>query len=261
MMRAAVPLLILAAALAAPAQHRDRNPFSAPADFQEGLRLYRLNCGVCHGMEGKSGRGARLAVRKHRHGNSDAELFRIIQNGVSGTEMPGLWMDEDSIWRILLAVRSFEVNAGEACVATPGDASAGRQLYAAQGCAGCHTIGPEGGRLGPDLSAVGLSFSREQLRTALAKPSQDIGARYRTVVVRQGGKAFRGVLLNEDAYSVHLLDTSENLRSFLKSEVDAVEKPGSSLMPAYDGLSEADMDHLLAYLCTLRGAGQGGASQ
>ena len=247
-----VCLLLVALAAAAMGQHRESNPFSSPADLAEGKRLYRLNCGVCHGMEGKSGRGARLAVRSHRHGNSDAALFRVIQNGVPGTEMPGLWMDEDSIWRILLFVRTFEVNAGEACE-SGGDAAAGQAVYAASSCAACHRIGGQGGRLGPELSHVGLNYAPEQLRAALVEPSRDVGARYRTVRVTQAGKTVEGVLLNEDAYSVHLLDRAENLRSFLREEVESVEKPAESLMPAYMNLSDRETTDLIAYLCSLRG--------
>ena len=219
--------------------------------------MYRTNCGVCHGMEGKSGRGVRLAVREHRHGNSDAELFRVIQNGISGTEMPGLWLDEDSIWKILLVVRSFEVNAGDACVATPGDAGNGEALYASNGCRACHIVDNEGGRMGPELSYVGLNFSREQLRTALLDPAGDVGRLYRTVRVRVDGKTVEGMLRNEDAYSVHLLDRSDRLRSFMKDEVESVEKLGGSAMPAYGGLKGDDMDDMLAYLCSLRGSEEG----
>ena len=112
----------LAAALTLPliGQHRESNPFSSAADLAEGERLYRTNCGVCHGMEGKTGRGARLAVRDHRHGNSDAEMFRVIQNGVPGTDMPGLWLDEDATWKILLFVRTLEVNAATPARRPPG---------------------------------------------------------------------------------------------------------------------------------------------
>jgi putative heme-binding domain-containing protein len=245
-------LAILLAALPAAAQHDDRNPFSSKADFDEGMRLYRLNCGVCHGMEGKSGRGARLAVRDHRHGNTDAELFRVIQNGVSGTEMPGLWMDEDSIWKILLAVRSFEVDAGEACEPTPGDAARGARLYREQSCAACHTIGPEGGRLGPDLTHIGRNYSRDQLRESLVEPAKQIGARYLTVRVTSAGETVEGVLVNENQHYVYLLDRGERFRRFERSAAK-VDKPGTSLMPAYAGLGAAQMDDLLAYLCGLRG--------
>lgn len=237
------------------AQHRESNPFSTPADLEEGRKLYRLNCGVCHGMKGDSGRGARLAVRKHRHGNSDAALFRVIQNGVPGTEMPGLWMDEDSIWKILLFVRTFEVNAGEACPLTPGDAATGAVLFSSRGCLGCHAVGPEGGRLGPDLTNIGLNYSRDQLGESLVEPDKQISARYRTVRVEAGRRTVKGILLNEDGYSVHLMESSGRLRSFAKDSVDRVDKPGTSLMPAYgDGLNEQQLEDLLAYMCALRGS-------
>ena len=247
-------LFAFAFAVALGAQHRETNPFDSAEDLAEGRRLYRLNCGVCHGMQGRTGRGARLAVRQHRHGNSDAELFRIIQNGIPGTDMPGLWMDEDSTWKILLFVRTLEVEAGEACEATPGDTAQGGEIFA-RSCLTCHAIGQRGGRLGPELTHIGLTYSREQLREALLEPSKDVGNRYRTVRVETtGGDFVEGVLLNENGYTVHLLDTDENLRSFAREELTSVEKPAESLMPSYAGLlSDDDVDDLLAYLCGLRG--------
>ena len=241
-------LLLLALALPLAAQHTDRNPFSSQADLEEGKKLYRLSCGVCHGMEGKSGRGARLAVKDHRHGNADAELFRVIQNGVPGTDMPGLWMDEDDIWRILLFVRTFEVNAGEACSVTPGDAARGGSLYQERGCATCHMVGGNGGRLGPDLTHIGLNYSREQLRESLIEPDKQVGMKYRTVIVAKSGSTTEGVLLNEDSYTVNLMDRGERLRR-LEKDGAKVEKPAKSLMPAYTNLSEQQMDDMLAYMC------------
>lgn len=248
--------LVLAVVLPLAGQHNDRNPFDAKADLEEGAKLYRLNCGVCHGMEGKSGRGARLAVRDHRHGNTDAELFRVIQNGVPGTEMPGLWMDEDSIWKILLFVRTFEVDAGEACPLAPGNAPHGAELYREKGCANCHMTGGRGGRLGPDLSHIGRSYSREQLRESLVDPDAQVGTKYRTVIAVAGGSRVEGVLLNEDSYTVNLMDRGERFRRFDKSNAK-VEKPAKSLMPAYANMTDQQMNDMLAYLCSLRGGEDG----
>ncbi|MCP5120653.1 MAG: c-type cytochrome, partial [bacterium] len=193
-------------------QTTGHNPFRSASDLATGKRLYRLNCGVCHGMEGKSGRGAPLAVARHRRGNTDRELFQVIRDGVPGTEMPGLWMDDEAIWRILLFVRTFEAGAGEACPSTPGDPNRGGALFRQKGsCLACHTVGMGGGRLGPDLTSIGLNFGRDQLRKALLDPHTDVSPRYRSVRVVHQGKTLDGVIFNEDGYTLHMMDRSENL--------------------------------------------------
>lgn len=235
------------------------NPLSATEDFQEGKRLYRINCGNCHGMEGTTGRGARLARRTYRHGNTDAELFDLIEGGIPGTDMPGLWLDEDDIWRILLFVRSFAAAASTGCEPGSGDASLGKEIFDSKAsCGACHTVGTQGGRLGPDMSFAGVQYTNEQLRRALLEPARDVAKRYRTVrVVDAGGQRVEGVWMNENAYHIYIMDRAENLRSFRKADLQSLEQPEESLMPAYgDMLGAADLDNLLAYLCTLQGASE-----
>jgi len=245
--------LAAASALALSGQHADVNPFSSAQDFEDGKRLYRTSCGVCHGMEGKTGRGARLAVRTHRLGNTDAELFRIISNGVSGTEMPGLWMEEDDVWKILLFMRSLEVNAGEACATSPGEAAKGRELYESSSCEACHTVDHEGGRIGPDLTYIGVNYGRDQLRDSLVEPNKDIGVKYQTVRAVHNGSPIEGVLLNSNNYTVHIFDMRENIRSFSRDELDSFESLDKSLMPAYGHLNDGQLNDLLTYMCSLRG--------
>ena len=231
----------------------------SPEDFAEGRRLYRIHCGVCHGMEGKTGRGARLARKTYARGNSDAELFDLIEAGIPGTDMPGLWMEEDEIWRILLFVRSFAETASEACEPGPGDPAAGKEIFEAKGaCRSCHTVGMDGGRLGPDMTYAGVSFSDEQLRTALLGPAAEISDRYRTVrITTAEGERVEGVRLNENLYRIFVMDRSEDIRSFRKQDLSSLEQPDESLMPAYGSLlSQSDMDHLIAYLCSLQGPGK-----
>ena len=245
----AIPVLLTAA------RTHETNPMSSPEDLEEGKRLYRINCGVCHGMEGQTGRGARLARRSYRRGNSDAALFDLIEAGVPGTDMPGLWLDEDDIWRILLFVRTFAETASEGCDAS-GDAVAGKRVFDSQGsCLACHTVGNQGGRLGPDMSFAAQQYTNEQLRTALLDPSRDVADRYSTArLVTLEGERVEGVTMNENTYNVFVMDRSENIRSFRKADLRSLELPEESLMPAYgDLLSEADLNNLIAYLCTLQG--------
>ena len=234
----------------------DANPMNSQEDFDEGKRLYRIHCGVCHGMEGNTGRGARLARRNYRHGTSDAEMFDLIEGGVPGTDMPGLWLEEEDIWRILLFVRSFAEKSSEGCVAADGDARAGEILFSGQGsCLACHTLGQAGGRLGPDMTFAGEMFTAEQIRRALLEPAADVADRYRTVrLVTGSGERVEGAWVNENLYRIYIMDRSENLRGFRKADLESLEMPPESLMPSYrEILDESQIEDLVAYICTLRG--------
>ena len=251
-------LVVVAAAALQPAaaQRVERNPFSSAEDLAEGRRLYSRNCANCHGPEGASGRGARLATKRHKHGDSDSEMFRNILDGIAGTEMPGLWLDEDAVWRILLFVRTLEPETERVCRPAEGDARRGRELFVKKGhCSSCHTVGMGGGRLGPDLSDAGMKYTREQIREAVLDPTGTIAAGRRGVkVVSRAGDAHEGILLNEDAYSLHMMGRDEQIRSFAKEDLASFERLDQSLMPAYGDLfSAADLDNLTAYLCTLGG--------
>jgi nitric oxide reductase subunit C len=46
----------------------------------------------------------------------------------------------------------------------------GRQLYASQGCSGCHTINGVGGKVGPDLSQVGSRRSTGWIEQQIRNP-------------------------------------------------------------------------------------------
>jgi putative heme-binding domain-containing protein len=239
------------------AQVPNKNPFTKFEDVAEGRRLYRLDCVNCHGMDGKSGRGTRLASKFRRHGSSDREMFRTISDGVSGTEMPGLWRDAESVWQILAFVRTLEDRGSESCVAEGGDPDNGRNVVFNKGsCTTCHAVGMGGGRLGPELTFIGASRSYEHLRESLIEPGKDLPASHRTVrVMDREGARFEGIALNEDGYTIHLLDRGERIHSFSKSDLRQLEKPKESLMPSYRGvLGEAEMSDLLAYLCGLTGA-------
>ncbi len=248
-------LLLAIPSILVGARTHETNPMTSPEDFREGQRLYRIHCGNCHGMQGTTGRGARLARKSYHHGNTDAELFDIVEGGISGTGMPGLWLEEENIWRILLVVRTLAETASAGCDPGNGEAAAGKQVFAQKGaCLACHTVGNTGGRLGPDMSFAGELYTNQQLRQALLDPARDIATRYRTVrVVTADGERVEGAWMNETSYRIHLMDRSENIRSFRKADLSSLEMPPDSLMPAYgELLSAGEIEDLLAYLCTLR---------
>lgn len=228
------------------------NPHTTEADVEAGARVFRRSCSLCHGAEGTGGDGPDLTRGVFRHGSSDAALFRNILTGIPNTGMGGIYQPDKSIWQVVSYVRSLR-RGGEEEV--PGDPRRGRMLYASRGsCSDCHRLNGSGGRIGPDLSDLGWRRAPVHIRASIVDPSDEMAADYRTVEVRtRDGGIVRGVLRNEDRYSIQLLDEFENLRSFQKTDLSAIDKPDESLMPPLSSFFRGrDLDDLVAYLYSLR---------
>lgn len=235
----------------APVNIPETNPHTSEADVEAGRKLYLGRCGHCHGQSGEGGRGATLNSGRLRRGNSDRELFAVVRFGIPNTEMPGSFLPDHEIWRMVGYVK--RLSGQQAPETATGSASAGALVYEKNGCAACHSIGGKGGFLGPDLSDVGAKRALRHLRESTVDPEADIPLDYRTVTVTTAaGKSTTGIHLNEDEYSVHLRDMSGGLRSFLKSELQEVKLPRKSVMPAYSTLSQKELEDLVAYLSSLR---------
>ncbi len=230
------------------------NPFNSPDDLITGRQYFLGHCAQCHGPEGEGGRGVNLTTGRYRHGSSDRELYMTIRNGVPGSEMPGSRLSQPELWRIVAHVR--RVGAAGAEEKATGDAKAGQAIYNVKACAACHLVNGKGGSLGPELTEIGLRRSLQFLRNSIVDPGSYIDPEFRsaTVVTREG-KRIRGVVLNEDDYSIQLRDSREELRSFLKSDLKDVKQETDSLMPSYkSALSETEVNDLVAFLNSLRGA-------
>jgi putative heme-binding domain-containing protein len=246
-------LLFWAAALLAQ-EAEVHNPRTSPSDVAQGEKTFRSHCSPCHGLKGEGGRGPNLAAGVFFHGSTDADLLRNISNGIDGTEMPGMFYSSDRIWQIVAFLRSL--NAGPQPPSSSA-AAQGRTLFEGQGCAGCHRIDGDGGRTGPDLSAIGRTRSAEHLRQSILDPDADVRQRYWVVrVTDDGGKNSEGFLMNEDTYTVQFIDTSGRLHSLQKADLRSFGIDKTSKMPSYRSKLSADqVSQLVAYLSSLRPAG------
>lgn len=248
---------LAAAALAVPAaaQHADdavTNPFTSQDDVDAGGQIYRSHCAVCHGIEGEGGRGVDLTRGVFRHGSTDRDLFNTISVGIPGTEMPGIFFNGRQMWQLVAFVRSL--SEGRAAQQVSGDAENGKAVYAANGCAGCHRILGEGGRMGPDLSDIGAVRSLGHLQAAVLDPDASVLPRHWTVRGKtKVGRPVSGMRLNEDTFSVQLIDSAGRLVSLSKDDLAEFEVDRSSTMPSFEGqIQGTDMDDLMAYLAGLR---------
>jgi mono/diheme cytochrome c family protein len=83
-----VVLMLMLASISLSAQNH--NPFAGdPKAAKAGEFQFRINCAFCHGLGARGGgRGPDLTRSQKRHGNSDVDLFRTINQGIPGTAMP-----------------------------------------------------------------------------------------------------------------------------------------------------------------------------
>jgi cytochrome c oxidase cbb3-type subunit III len=262
-------VLVVWGALVPGLRAQGKNPFAGDAKAAKvGESQFRANCAFCHGLGARGGgRGPDLTRAQKRHGNGDADLFRTINEGVPGTAMPpngatqqGVGMTEEEIWQVISYIRSVQVKAP----AQPmGNAAHGKELFFGNAtCSTCHMIQGKGGRLGPDLSTTGSARSTGYLVESVRSPSKrlaqgiseamkEFSQEYETVTLETAeGQKLVGVVLNEDYFTLQMMDTRENLHSFEKDKLKSFEKTRESLMPAYDQktLSDKDLQDILAYL-------------
>ena len=137
------------------------------------------------------------------------------------------------------------------------NAAAGKSIFEGKGeCLKCHSINNRGGSFGPDLTEIGVLRTPESLRLSLLNPDAEIANPYRTAVVTtKQGQRIEGIVLNEDDLSVQIRDRDGNPRSFLKDSLKDLHREQRSLMPSYASrLSDSEINDLVAYLATLRGA-------
>ena len=137
-----------------------------------------------------------------------------------------------------------------------GDAARGKALFDGRGqCTTCHRVNGRGSRLGPDLSEVGATRPLPELREALLDPSATMRPGNRPFrAVTRNGVIIQGRLLNQDSFSIQLIDLSERLVSLPRSNLREYDFVKSSPMPSVkDKLSLEEVDDLVGYLVTLKG--------
>jgi putative heme-binding domain-containing protein len=245
-----VPMLFAAIALSQ--EIAVKNPHTAPADVAAGAKIFRAHCAECHGPAGEGDRGPKLTTGVFFHGQTDADLFTNITNGIPGTAMPAVFFSQDQLWQIVAYVRSLSQARNAAPPA--GNPARGQKLFHERGCIGCHLVRGEGGVRGPDLSVIGSQRSAEYLRQAILDPNAQVQHEYWVAKITvENGTEYSGFLINEDSYAVQVLDFSRGLLSLAKHDFRNFKVDKSSLMPSFkDRLTASEVDDLMAYLWSLQ---------
>jgi putative heme-binding domain-containing protein len=224
------------------------------ADIEDGGRVFRDTCANCHGPDGNEVAGIDLGRGIFRRAKTDEDLVQIIRNGVPGTAMPATNFGEAQAAQVVAYLRS--VAASKRSGSSAGAPDRGKAVFDGKGqCTTCHRVNAIGARLGPDLSNIGQLRRAVELETSLVDPGAEVLATNRTYkVVSKDGTTTTGRLLNLDSFTIQMLDSREQLRSFEKSQLKEYGFVDRSPMPSYrDRLTAQELADVVSYLVSLKG--------
>jgi putative membrane-bound dehydrogenase-like protein len=139
-----------------------------------------------------------------------------------------------------------------------GQAEHGRALFhdlKGLACIKCHTVGGQGGSVGPELTSVGAKYPRDELITSVLFPSDRISSGYEPLVLATSdGRVVTGVVKTDTADTFEIEDADAKRLKIAKADIEEQRRSEVSIMPngLADGLSPQDFADLIAYLEALK---------
>jgi len=256
---ATVVTVLLALIASPPTVAQDVPPTQAFADDPEAIRtgmgVFRLRCADCHGTDARGVRGPDL-TQLWAAGRTDEGIFRTITEGIPGTNMRAIdrvRTRDSEVWQIIAYLRSISTPT---VTQTHGDAARGEALFETT-CSVCHQVNAVGGRLGPDLSRIGIARSvdalKQRIRGDYGKMVDPTFAP--TALTDAAGARVQGVAKNQDLFSIQVIDTAGRIQGYDKATLQSLDVATTSMMPTFspEMLSDAALEDLVSYLVTLRG--------
>ena len=243
-------LLVAGAATAASAQD---HTYSS-ADIATGVRIYGAQCQLCHGANGDTVAGVNLRLGRFRRAVTDDDLAQVMAKGVP-PGMPSFSFSPAEVNGVIAFIRAGFDPGGTAVKV--GNVGRGKTLFAGKGaCATCHRAGPEGPRSAPDLSDIGALRTPAALQRALLEPTRAMPPINRPMTIQTtAGRTIRGRRVNEDTFSMQLVDDTGHLVTVVKKDIKSVDAGKTSPMPSVaKTLTPDEVADLVAYLLSLRGA-------
>ncbi len=225
-----------------------------PAEVEAGGRVYTSTCTGCHGPDGDGVGGINFSQGKFRRAVSDDDLIHVIVRGIPNTPMAPTGMSEGQAATVVAYLRSLSAGAGGA--PANGDAGRGKAIVEGKGrCLTCHTIGLDGLHEGPALTDIGAQRRAVELMKSLVEPSSEIRPENRIIrVVMKDGRAVMGRFLNQDTFSIQLIDETDKMLSIDKANVRESSILTTTPMPSFkDTLTAQELGDVVSYLASLKG--------
>ena len=220
--------------------------------IQAGSRVYTQQCALCHGPQGALVDGVDLRRGQFRTVQSDDDLRNVITTGAAEGQMPAFSLRAEELNGIVAFIRAgFDPDGVAVRI---GDPVRGRELFNGRGdCASCHRVNGAGPRTAPDLSSIGVVRTPASLQRNMLDPATALLPINRPIrMVTRNEETIVGRRLNEDTYTVQVIDSQERLRSIRKSDLVSYEiSDAPSKQPTT--LNSDEVADVIGYLLTLRG--------
>ncbi|HZS55443.1 MAG TPA: c-type cytochrome [Bryobacteraceae bacterium] len=220
---------------------------------QSGQQLFNSMCAACHGLDGRGGEHAQnIATNENIKAQTDRALLNVVRDGIPPAGMPafGSSLGENQMHAIVTYLRLLQ-DQEKAGTMTGNPENGGVLFFGSGGCSACHMMNGKGGFLGADLSNYGSAHTPMEIREAILNPNKNRDPRRGTVVVTtRGGVEYKGVLRNEDNFSLQMQTADGSFHFLYKSEVARIKYDAPSIMPAnYESqLGDKGVNDLVVYL-------------
>jgi len=138
----------------------------------------------------------------------------------------------------------------ESQIAT-GHVEEGRKLfYTKAACGVCHTVGPEGGNLGPDLTSIQRDRSAHDILEAIVYPSVSFVREYETYKIKTRTSEYVGIISEKSPESIVLNSAPQVNVRIPRAEIVSMEITDTSMMPQGldKTLTKQEMADLMAFL-------------
>ncbi len=129
-----------------------------------------------------------------------------------------------------------------------GSPQRGKELFA-QNCGVCHLFYGAGGKVGPDLSGIGVR-AKDEILAEILDPNRSVEANYVLWTVEtKSGDSLSGRLDTETQTSVELYDLQGQKHVFQRKDIASLEASNQSIMPTgLEQVGEQGLADILAYL-------------
>lgn len=138
-----------------------------------------------------------------------------------------------------------------------GDAQEGQNLFrynSSAQCVRCHMVGKRGNQVGPNLTGIAHTLSREQMLEAMVAPAARIAPGFgRVTAVMADGRRIEGFFESETDATMTIVAGGGERHEVSKADVTKVETSASGMPPMGMLLNKAELRDLVAYMMTLTG--------